>query len=117
MFVSVTEFSYLCRTSRHIAAIGINQHTYDTCMMQFILQCPRNVASQPKCFFGQPSFSIVFQEFLEWIKQCVDEACSNNDLYYPSMLQMPVNALSFINTYFYFTVLVAHNGFALIICS
>ena len=98
--VSTTEFSYLCRTSRHIAAIGIYQYTrymYNPIYPPVSKKC--GITAQ--ILFGQPSFSIVFHEFLEWIKQCVQEASSNNDLYYPGMLQMTVNTLSFTFTFQY----------------
>ena len=58
--------------------------------------------------YGQPPFTVVFQQFLEWIKQCVAEACSN-DLYHPGMLQMTANTHIVTS---YLSVLVAHNGFA-----
>ena len=37
--------------------------------------------------YGQPPFSVVFKQFLGWIKQYVEEA-HNNDLYHPGKLQM-----------------------------
>ena len=58
--------------------------------------------------YGQPPFSVVFQQFLGWINQCVEEVCSN-DLYHPGKLQMTANTHIVTS---YSLVLVAHNGFA-----
>ena len=59
---------------------------------------------------GQPTFSIVFNRLLEWIKQCTKEACSNNDHYYPGKLTVFITYIS-TQVYSIIIVLVAHNGF------
>lgn len=58
--------------------------------------------------YGQPPFSVVFQQFMGWIKQCVEEA-HNNDLYHPSKLPMTENIRIVTSCPL---VLIAHNGFA-----
>ena len=40
-----------------------------------------------KMLVDQPSFSIVFRRFLDWIDQCIKEACGSNEFhYYPGKL-------------------------------
>ena len=51
---------------------------------------------------GQPTFSVVFNRLLEWIKQCIKEACSNNDHYYPGKLTVYVTGFAKPSTYIQF---------------
>ena len=59
---------------------------------------------------GKPPFSTVFRELFEWIEQCVREASSKKDLYYPGMLFIHCMPLV-LCIVLYLIVLIAHNGF------
>ena len=50
--------------------------------------------------FGQPPFSVVFQELMLWIKQCVEEARKSDAAYHPGkVLQIQYHSQNVIFTF------------------
>ena len=85
---TATEFSSLCHTSHPISPMGKQAHsTHIICILCtiFCLSASMLTGITAKMLVGQPSFSSVFRKLLEWIKQCIQEACSDHDIYYPGM--------------------------------
>jgi len=53
------------------------------CNYVFLPTVSKKCGITAQMLFGQPPFSVVFKEFMMWIKECVQEACRNNEVYCP----------------------------------